>query len=66
MFKLFYIRTLFDKDPRLGRYSTSTNDDKIDEVRAMISENCRLTAPKDYSGSEHQRRIMPRNCNRKV
>jgi len=32
-----------DEDPRPGRISTSTNDDHVNRVRAVISGNSRLT-----------------------
>jgi len=33
------------EDPRPGRTSTSTNDDHVDRVRAVIHGNRRLTVP---------------------
>jgi hypothetical protein len=36
-------RMLVGEDPRPGRASTSTNDDHVERVRAVICGNCRLT-----------------------
>ena len=34
------------EDPRPGRLSTSTDDDHVERVRAVIRGNCRLTVRK--------------------
>ena len=49
------------EDPRPGRPSTSTNDDHVERVRAVIRGNRRLTVREAADKSGHQHRILPSN-----